>query len=118
MFVPQMLMPVYYANPFMPLIIFFLIFLSVVRQKRIPHLVRWNACQAIMIDICSMLYILVRMYLPGEIRHSMALDFMDRFFWVFMFLMIIYCIVNTLRGAYAEIPHVSEACYIQVDMSG
>ncbi|CAG9464032.1 unnamed protein product [Pedinophyceae sp. YPF-701] len=115
--VPQSLMPLYYANPFMPLIIFFCIFLAVVRQKRIPHLVRWNACQAIMMDICSMLYVLVRMYFPAEIRHSAILDYMDRFAWVGSFTAIAYCIYYALRGRYAEIPYVSEACYQQVDMA-
>merc|ERR1712178_470969 len=45
----------YYSISFTPLIIFFVIFLAIVRNKGFHQLVRFHAMQAVMIDIVIML---------------------------------------------------------------
>lgn len=98
-------------------VVFFVVFLAVVRNKKIPHVVRFNACQAIMIDITAMMFNLVRMYFPAEVRWSVLLDFFDRYAYIASMATILYCVFWTLRGYYADLPWISEASYIQVELA-
>ena len=111
------LIPVYYASPFIPLVVFFVVFLAVVRNKKIPHLVRFNACQAIMIDICAMMFNLLRMYFPAEVRWYVLLDYFDKYAYVSSMALILYSVFWSLRGHYADLPFISEESYIQVELA-
>ena len=50
----------YHANSVIPFLVFFALFLVVVRNNKLPHFVRFNAMQSILLDICLMLAGLVR----------------------------------------------------------
>ena len=52
--VPGPLAKVYFSSQFAPLIIFFVLFLAVVKNKKLHHFVRFNCMQAIMLDIVIM----------------------------------------------------------------
>lgn len=69
-----------------------------------------------MIDIVIMLVNIIRMYMPAEIRWSVVMILFDRFAYVTCIAAILYCVYFTLRGKYADVPYVSEAVYMQVDM--
>jgi len=45
----------YYSNSFTPFFVFFALFLAVVRNEKLPHFLRFNAMQSILLDICIML---------------------------------------------------------------
>ena len=64
---------IYYSSQFAPLVIFFLLFLSVVKNNKLPHFVRFNCMQGIMIDIVVMLFNILRAYFPAELRWSAVL---------------------------------------------
>ena len=68
--VPGPLAKVYFSSQFAPLIIFFVLFLAVVKNKKLHHFVRFNCMQAIMLDIVIMLCHIVKAYLPAEIKWS------------------------------------------------
>jgi len=70
-----------------------------------------------MIDICAMMFNLIRMYFPAEVRWSVILDYFDRFSYVASMSAVLYCVFWTLRGHYADLPWVSEASYIQVELA-
>jgi uncharacterized membrane protein len=63
---------IYYSSQFAPLVVFFLLFLSIVKNTRLPHFVRFNCMQSIMLDIVVMLFTIVRTYLPAELRWSVV----------------------------------------------
>lgn len=54
----------YLVNQFLPLLIFFFVFLVVVRNKKLHHFVRFNAMQAMMCDILVMLPIIIQRCVP------------------------------------------------------
>lgn len=60
----------YYSNQFTPFFVFFAMFLLVVRNEKLPHFVRFNAMQSILLDICVMLSGLIIQYLPFELAFS------------------------------------------------
>ena len=66
-------MRVYYCSQFAPLVIFFLLFLAVVKNTKIPHFVRFNCMQSVMIDIIVMLFTIIRSYFPSELRWTAVL---------------------------------------------
>ncbi len=66
-------MRVYYSSEFAPLIIFFLLFLTVVRNKKLPHFLRFHTMQSVMIDIVVMLFTIIRSYFPAELRWTSVL---------------------------------------------
>ena len=66
-------MQIYYSSQFAPLVVFFLLFLSVVKNNKLPHFVRFNCMQGIMIDIVVMLFNILRAYFPAELRWSAVL---------------------------------------------
>ncbi|MCA2693788.1 MULTISPECIES: Tic20 family protein [unclassified Microcystis] len=95
------------------LIIFFVLFLAVVRNPRISHFIRFNTMQAILIDI---LVYLLGLVLGFVARGGANLVVETLFNVVFLgaFAACVYSIIQSVIGKYAEIPTISEAAYSQV----
>lgn len=108
---------IYYSSQFAPLVVFFLLFLSVVKNTKLHHFVRFNAMQGIMLDIVVMLFSIVRAYFPAEFRWSAILVTFDMFSWNISMGTILYCVFWTLWGKYADVPYVSDSVYMQVEAS-
>ncbi|MFB8796939.1 MAG: Tic20 family protein [Microcoleus sp.] len=103
-----------YSLPFASLVIFFALYLGVVRNENISHFIRFNAMQAILLDIVLMLCGLV---LP-ILRNAFQIAFIAQTLYNMVFLGVlaafIYAIVQSSLGRYAEIPPISDAVYMQV----
>ena len=110
----QPLMQLYYGFPFAGIIIFFALFLGVVRNERISHFVRFNAMQAILIDILLVLCGLVARYVLGGINFSLITDTFFNVIFLATLAACLYAIVQSVLGKYAEIPTISQAAYSQV----
>ena len=110
----QPLIGLYYGFPFAGIIIFFAIFLGVVRNERIKHFVRFNAMQAILIDILLFLCSLVVRYVLGGISFSLITETFLNVIFIGTLAACIYAIVQSILGKYAEIPTISQAAYSQV----
>jgi hypothetical protein len=115
LFVPLLpLLRIYYGVRYAGLIIFFVLFLFVVRNAKISHFVRFNTMQAIMLDIVVFLFSI----LTDVVRLVPASGFALQTLYTTIFLGILvaslYSIVQCLTGRYAEIPALSEAVYMQV----
>lgn len=113
-FIPLLPFLELYSLPFASLIIFFALFLLVVRNERISHFIRFNTMQAIMVTIILFLFQLVLMVLSK----ASGLEFLLQVFANFVFLgvlaIFVYSVVQSLRGRYAIIPTLSEAVNMQV----
>lgn len=108
---------IYYSSQFAPLLIFFLMFLAIVKNNKLSHFVRFNCMQAIMLDIVVMLFTILHSYFPAELKWSWVLSVFDQYSWVASMGTVLYCVLFTLIGRYPDLPYVSEAVYIQVEMS-
>ncbi|GCL59624.1 Tic20 family protein [Microcystis aeruginosa] len=95
------------------LIVFFVLFLAVVRNPRISHFIRFNTMQAILIDI---LVYLLGLVLGFVARGGANLVVETLFNVVFLgaFAACVYSIIQSVIGKYADIPTISEAAYSQV----
>lgn len=111
------LMPYYFLSQWTPLVLFFLMYLYVIRNTKLHHFMRFNCMQAIMLDIITMVFNLLRSYFPAEFRWSILMDLYDMFAFNACMCTIVYCMFYALRGRYADIPYVSESVYLQVEPS-
>lgn len=107
---------VYSAIPFNfgRLLVFFILFLAVVRNDRIAHFIRFNTMQAILVDIVlSLLGILFSIIGPGVLPGLISITLFNVVFTAVL-AVCIYAISQCAVGRYPEIPAISEAVYTQV----
>lgn len=100
--------------PFASLIIFFALFLLVVRNEKVPHMIRFNTMQALLVDI---LMVVVGLVLPilGRVDSSnLVVVALSSTVFIGVLAIVIFSVVQSLRGLYAEIPTLSDAAYMQV----
>ncbi|MGF1539639.1 MAG: Tic20 family protein [Pleurocapsa sp.] len=101
---------IYGSIPFAGLIIFFVLFLAVVRNPKISYFIRFNTLQAILLSIGVFLLSLARMILQ--------IPFLWQTFSSVVFLAALgaclYSMIQSILGRYAEIPTISDAAYSQL----
>ena len=105
---------IYQTLPFASLIIFFALFLLVVRNEKVPHIIRFNTMQALLVDI---LMVVVGLVLPilGRVDSSnLVVVALSSTVFIGVLAIVIFSVVQSLRGLYAEIPTLSDAAYMQV----
>ena len=107
----------YCITPMAPIIWFFMLFSLVIRNKRLPHFLRFHTMQAMMTDIVVMLFGLTRQSLPYYIAGSWVDAVFSQYAFLCALLTVIWCIWKTLEGYYVELPFVSEAVYIQLSIA-
>jgi uncharacterized membrane protein len=100
--------------PFAGLIIFFALFLLVVRNENISHFIRFNTMQAILIDIILILCTLILPFLAQAIRVQLVVETLFNMVFLGVLAAFVYAVAQSLLGRYAEIPTISEAVYMQV----
>ena len=108
--------------PYGELIVFFLLLFLVVRNQKIKHFIRYNTMQSILllifVRLCywilELLGFPMRM-IPGNfVTNNLFVEVISTTIFLGVFAAIIYSVVETIRGKYAEIPVISEAVYMQV----
>ena len=100
--------------PFGGLILFLVLYLAVVRNSRVPYLVRFNVLQAILIDIVLMLLSLAFQVLLGSFAGSFAVRTLANTVFLGALLLCLFSLLQSLRGQEADIPTVSEAVRMQL----
>jgi hypothetical protein len=105
---------IYSLVPFADLVIFFLLFLLVVRNERIQHFIRFNTMQAILLDILVFLCGLIFRYMLSPLGSNLVTQTLIVMVFLATLATCVYSVVQSLQGRYAEIPTLSEAAYAQV----
>ncbi|TRT72349.1 MAG: hypothetical protein EWV83_19845 [Microcystis sp. M_OC_Ca_00000000_S217Cul] len=96
------------------LIIFFVLFLAVVRNPRISHFIRFNTMQAILIDILVYLLGLALGFVARGLGANLVVETLFNVVFLGAFAACVYSIIQSFIGKYADIPTISEAAYSQV----
>lgn len=96
------------------LIIFFVLFLAVVRNPRISHFIRFNTMQAILIDILVYLLGLVLKFFAQGLGANLVVETLFNVVFLGAFAACVYSIIQSVIGKYADIPTISDAAYSQV----
>lgn len=109
------LLQIYRGIPFLGLIIFFALFMLVVRNDNINHFIRFNTMQAILLDIVLILCsIITSLILQPALGGGLFLETIYNVVFLGTVVAIIYSVIQSALGRYAEIPTLSDAVYMQV----
>lgn len=104
-----------YSLPFVSLIVFFALFLLVVRNEKIIHFIRFNAMQAILLSIIVFLCRLIVDYVLGPIlQGGLLIETLYNVVFLGLIAAIIYSVAQSVMGRYPEIPTLSDAVHMQV----
>ena len=99
--------------PFGGFLLFLVLFLAVVRNPRIPYFLRFNVLQAILIDI-----VLVVLSLAFQLLRLGSLGFAGRTLantvFLGIFVLLLFAVVQCIRGKEADVPSLSEAVRMQL----
>ena len=108
------LLKIYYGVHYAGMIIFFALWLIVVRNEKISHFIRFNTMQAIILDIviflCSILTDIVKL-VPGS---GIAMQTLYTTIFMGIVAAVVYSVAQSFMGKYAEIPAISDAVNAQV----
>lgn len=125
-----LLVPIYYMGgggiSLIPILVFMGLIVGVVRNYRIRHLIRYNAMQAILIGfvlaLVSVLLQLLNIVNSALLSPTLPLgplqgDLFTRILFDVLFLgtvgIVVYSVVQSLRGHHPEVPIISDAAYAQ-----
>ena len=92
--------------PFGGLVFFLILYLGVVRNPNVPYFVRYNACQALLLDIA----LIITTYL---LRIFPLVEFGVVVF-VFTLSIFIFAIFQCMNGVEPEIPFISKSVRMQI----
>ena len=113
-YLPLQPLLVIYSFPFAGIIIFFVLFMAVIRNSRISHFIRFNTMQAILLDILLVLSGFVVRFLMNGLGASLLIETLSNVIFMATLAACFYGIIQSALGRYAEIPTISEAAYAQV----
>ena len=96
--------------PFASLIIFFGLWFAVVRNENISYFLRFNAMQAILLNIIQILFSLIMGVLtPALGSQSLLSETLTNTVFMGSVVACFYCIFRSIQGQYPELPGISEA---------
>ena len=102
------------AIPFGGFILFLVLFLGVVRNPRVPYFIRFNALQAILLDIILIVLSLAFNLLLAPLGGNFAVRTLANTIVLGMLVLVLFGIIQCLRGKEADIPSLSEAVRMQL----
>ena len=105
---------IYQVIPFAGFVIFLALYMLVVRNENIPHFIRFNTMQAILIDIILVLCSLVFQVFASVLSQGFVGETLYNMIFLGVLVAFFYSVIQSLLGKYAEIPTLSDAVYMQV----
>lgn len=96
------------------LIIFFALFFLIIRNESINHFIRFNTMQAILLDIVLILCRLVLGLFASPLQGGLIVETLYNVIFLGTLAAVIYSVIQSALGRYAEIPTLSDAVYMQV----
>jgi len=92
--------------PFGGLLLFLILFAGLVRNPKVPYFIRYNACQALLLDIALIIISYLFQILP--------LVELGTIVFIFIICIFIYSITQCIYGVEPEIPFISKSVRMQI----
>jgi hypothetical protein len=100
--------------PFGGFILFLVLYLAVVRNPQVPEYLRFNALQAILLDILLVVLSLGFRVLLSPLGDSIALRTLNNTVFIGCLAVLLYALLQCLRGKEVDLPTISEAVRMQL----
>ena len=101
--------------PFGSLLLFFLLFLAVVRNPKVPYFLRFNTLQALLIDIAIVLLSYAFQIIVFPLGVGLLTRTLSNTVIVAMIATLIFAIVECVQGKEPDLPGISQAVRIQIN---
>ncbi|NJL90279.1 MAG: hypothetical protein HC916_11190 [Coleofasciculaceae cyanobacterium SM2_1_6] len=95
-------------------VVFLLLFLFVVRNARVPHFIRFNTMQALLLQLAIFLCDILLQILMPALGQNLVTETLSNIIFLSTVVACFYSIVQSILGRYAELPSISEAVYTHV----
>ena len=99
--------------PFGGLLLFLILYAGLVRNPQVPYFIRYNACQALLIDIALIIISYLFQILPLDQSGSILL-ILGSIVFLFILCIFIYSITQCVYGVEPEIPFISNSVRMQI----
>ena len=97
------------------LLLFFVLFLGVVRNPNVPYFVRFNALQALLIDLgLIVLYIGFELLLKPLAGGGLLLGSLSSAVVIAVLAILVFALVECVRGQEPDLPGISQAARMQL----
>ena len=93
--------------PFGGLILFILIFAGVVRNPQVPYFIRFNGCQALLLEIALIIF--------SYVLRIIQFNELGLFLFISIVAIFIFSLIQCLYGIEPEIPFVSNSARMQIN---
>ena len=95
------------------LLLFLILYAGLVRNPQVPYFIRYNACQALLIDIALIIISYLFQILPLDQSGSILL-ILGSIVFLFILCIFIYSITQCIYGVEPEIPFISNSVRMQI----
>ena len=102
------------AVPFGGFILFLVLFLAVVRNTQVPGYIRFNTLQAILLDIVLVVVSLAFNLVLAPLGDNIGVRTLANAVYLGVLLLVLFALLQCLRGKEADIPALSEAVRMQL----
>ncbi len=93
--------------PFGGLLLFLIIFAGVVRNPKIPYFIRFNGCQALLLEIALLIF--------SYVLRIIQFNELGLFLFISTVAIFIFSFVQCLYGLEPEIPFISKSARMQIN---
>ena len=100
--------------PFGNLLIFFLLFLAVVRNPNVPYFLRFNTLQALLVDIIVVLLGYAFAILLQPLGGGLMLRTLSSTVVIAVLAVVIFALIECIRGREPDLPGLSQAVRMQL----
>lgn len=101
--------------PFGGLLLFFVLFLAVVRNPKVPYFLRFNTLQALMTDIVIIVLSFgFRILLQPLASGSLLIGTLSSTIVIAVLAILVFALVECLRGREPDLPGISQAARMQL----
>ncbi len=102
------------AVPFGSFVLFLVLYLAVVRNPQVPQYLRFNALQAILLDILLVVVSLGFNVLLSPLGDSIVLRTLNNTVFIGSLAVLLYAVLQSLQGKEVDLPTISEAVRLQL----
>ena len=102
------------AVPFGSFVLFLVLYLAVVRNPQVPQYLRFNALQAILLDILLVVVSLGFNVLLSPLGDSIVLRTLNNAVFIGSLAVLLYAVLQSLQGKEVDLPTISEAVRMQL----
>ena len=96
------------------LLILLLLFLGIVKNRKLSYFIRFNTMQSILLSIILVIFSYLKIFLITITVNSPIIEGLETTIFIFSLTIILFCTIQCLRGIEANIPGISNSAKIQI----